>query len=96
MERETERIIPWVFHRNGEQIKSFRTAWDAACRRAGIPDAIFHDLRRTVIRNMERAGVSRSVAMKLSGHKTMSVFSRYAIADVAALAEGVAQLAQLH
>ncbi len=41
-------------------------------------------------------GVSRSVAMKLSGHKTMSVFSRYAIADSAALAEGVEKLAKLH
>ena len=45
---------------------------------------------------MERAGVSRSVAMKLSGHKTMSVFNRYAIADSASLAEGVEKLAKLH
>src|SRR5262249_35160075 len=36
-------IIPWVFHRNGKPIRDFRGAWDAACRRAGVPDRIPHD-----------------------------------------------------
>lgn len=40
-----------------------------------------HDFRRTTIRNLERGGVPRSVAMKLTGHKTESVYRRYAIAD---------------
>ena len=55
-----------------------------------------HDLRRTAVRNLERAGVSRSVAMKLTGHKTESVYRRYAITSVADLLEGVAKLAVLH
>lgn len=38
----------------------------------------------------------RSVAMKLTGHKTEAVYRRYAVADAAALAEGVAKLAKLH
>lgn len=96
VERETGQIVLWVFHRGGRRIKSFRTAWDAACRRAGVPNALFHDLRRTAVRNMERAGVSRSVAMKLSGHRTEAIYRRYAIADSAALAEGVGKLATLH
>ncbi|MBW3553721.1 MAG: site-specific integrase [Gemmatimonadetes bacterium] len=96
LEREQGRIIPHVFHRDGKRIKSMRTAWDAACRRAGVPDAIFHDLRRTAVRTLERAGVSRSVAMKLTGHKTEVVYRRYAIADAAALAEGVEKLTKLH
>lgn len=96
VERERVRIIPWVFHRDGEPIRSIRKAWNSACDRAGVPDAWFHDLRRTAVRNMERAGVSRSVAMKLSGHKTESIYKRYAIADSAALAEGVQKLARLH
>jgi cobalamin biosynthesis Mg chelatase CobN len=53
-------------------------------------------MRRTAVRNLERAGVSRSVAMKLTGHKTEAVYRRYAIADSTALAEGVEKLARLH
>jgi hypothetical protein len=45
---------------------------------------------------MERAGVSRTVAMKITGHKTESVYRRYAIADAAAIDEGLTKLAALH
>jgi integrase len=95
LEKERGEIIPFVFHRSGNQIKSMKTAWNAACRRAGLEGTIFHDLRRCAVRNLERAGCSRSVAMKLTGHKTESVFKRYAIADKAAQEEGVEKLARL-
>ena len=55
-----------------------------------------HDFRRTVVRNLERAGVARSVAMLLTGHKTESVYRRYAIVSEADLAEGVGKLARLY
>ncbi len=96
LEHETGEIIPWVFHRNGSRIRSMRTAWNNACSMAGLEAAWFHDLRRTAVRNLEKAGVSRSVAMKLTGHKTESVYRRYAIADQTALEEGVQKLAKLH
>jgi hypothetical protein len=77
-------------------IKDFRKAWKLACQRAGVPDRIPHDFRRTAVRNLERAGVPRSVAMKLTGHKTESVYRRYAIVSEADLSEGLKKLAQLH
>ena len=76
----TGSIIRWVFvHDDGRAIKDFRKAWVTACRRAGLAGKIPHDFRRTAVRNLERAGVPRSVAMAMTGHKTEAVYRRYDI-----------------
>jgi integrase len=69
-------VFPWE---DGERIRDFRGSWATACTAAAVPGRILHDCRRTAIRNLERAGVPRSVAMKMVGHKTESVYRRYAI-----------------
>ncbi len=84
---EQDRIIPWVFHRKGKPILSFRKSWATACRLAGQPGRIPHDLRRTAVRDIVRKGIPERVAMQLSGHKTRSVFERYNIVSEGDLRE---------
>jgi integrase len=95
----------------GQPVASFRKAWMTACVAAGLGREmrdgkgkltgkesfrLAHDFRRTAVRNLERAGVPRSVAMKLTGHKTEAVYRRYAIVAEQDLRDGAAKLAALH
>src|SRR5215468_11930044 len=96
VEKARHTAIPWVFHRDGQRIKSFRRAWLTACKRAGVFGRVPHDFRRTAVRNLERAGVPRSTAMKMVGHRTESIYRRYAIVDETMLREGAVKLQALH
>ncbi|PYO40389.1 MAG: site-specific integrase [Gemmatimonadetes bacterium] len=107
VQRRTGQILQHVFHRDGEPIKDFFEAWKNACDRASQNDRglvvrsqlvgrVFHDLRRTAVRNLVRAGVPEHTAMKLSGHKTRDVFDRYDIVSERDLSEAVTKLASFH
>ncbi len=69
---------PYLHQIDGRRLKSIKTGWRLACDRAGV-DFRIHDLRRSAVRNMERAGLPRSVARGISGHRTESVYLRYDI-----------------
>ena len=73
---------------------NLRKNWVKACVAAGLGATIevegkpydpryegltIHDLRRSAVRNLRSAGKSELVAMKITGHKTLSVFNRYHI-----------------
>jgi len=92
VQRDRQAIIPWVFHRRGKPIKSFRKSWATACRLAGQPGRIPHDFRRTAVRNMVRRGIPERVAMQLGGWKTRSVFDRYHIVSEGDLREAGSKL----
>ena len=100
--KKAGHLCPFVFFREvadgrgGEKkprrIRSFTKAWKSACRSAGCPGRIPHDLRRTAVRTLVRAGIPERVAMRLTGHKTPSVFERYNIVSGTDLRDAAARL----
>jgi integrase len=78
LERRPEGC-PFVFYHRRQPVGAHLEGWKEACERADLPGLLFHDLRRSAVRNMTRAGVPRSIAMEVIGHKTESMYKRYDI-----------------
>jgi integrase len=69
----------FVFHEHGAPLGDWRKSWATACNAAGVPGLLFHDLRRSAIRNMILAGTPSVVARAISGHRTTAILDRYSI-----------------
>ena len=85
---------PWVFpNPKGQRIglKGWYQIWKEAVEKAGL-ERIPHDFRRTAVRNLERVGVPRTTAMVMVGHRTESIYRRYAIVNAKDLEDAAEKL----
>lgn len=82
-------VFTW---KDGRPVKDFRVSWEKLIKAAGLPELLFHDLRRSAVRNMIRRGVPQVTAQRISGHKTREVFDRYNITDEQDLADAAMRI----
>lgn len=101
---EVSAMLKKMFQKDGPVFDStnLRKEWATACHSLGLGvkdgwkyrGLTLHDLRRSAARNLIRAGVSRGVAMNITGHKTEAVFERYNITDTKDIHEALVKVGQ--
>jgi integrase len=93
---DSTTIAALIFHHNGKPIVDIRKAWKSACKKAGVPGLLFHDLRRSAVKHLDEAGISRDVAMSISGHKSQSMYTRYNIVNTERARQALEQTQLYH
>ena len=91
-EGDCRGVSRFLFHVEGHRVWNFNRVWREAAAAANLPGRLFHDYRRTAARDLVRAGVPETVAMKITGHKTRAVFERYNITSDRDKREAVSKL----
>ena len=76
----------------GHRVKSCRRAFQTACKRAGIADFTFHDLRHTCASWLVQADVHLLSVRDVLGHSTTAMTERYAHMDNQRIHDAVAVL----
>ncbi len=75
----------YVLTRDGKRVRDFCKAWNALFKKAGLERRLIHDMRRTGAMNLDRSGISRTVAKQIGGWKTDAIYERYRIVSEADL-----------
>jgi integrase len=98
--KSSGKLSPYIFpneSRTSRIVKDrFIRAWRNACEKAGYPGKLFHDLRRTAVRNIVRAGIPERVEMMISGHNTRRTFNCYNIVNDKDLKKAAEKLGSYH
>ncbi len=91
-------LSPYVFPgRAGRRMDrtALQKAWRRACDASGCPGKLIHDLRRTMVRDLRRAGVPLAVAMASVGHRSLDVHQGYSVVAAGDLEEGLGRVEAL-
>lgn len=84
-----DALFTWA---DGTPVNDFRRTWRTLAKKAGLPGVLLHDMRRSAVRNMVRAGISKHTAKRISGHSTDAIFDRYDIGDEADLIDAAQKI----
>jgi integrase len=73
------RMVEFIFHRKGRRVGEFKKSWKKACELAGVIGKLYHDLRRSFVKNGTSAGIPAAVLMRAGGWSTQAMLERYSI-----------------
>jgi hypothetical protein len=79
LQKELGRIIPWVFHRNGDQIKTWSKEWYAAMEEGKFAGKKRHDFRSTAARRLLSIGFHPVEVCLMVGWESLDMLKYYAV-----------------